>query len=63
MRHGAWQPAILRMIFSRVTSPTQILSLPFLREVPAHGESLIPRVPPVVGLLGEQASAQPATSR
>ncbi len=45
MRHGAWQSAILRLIFRRVTLPTQVMSLPFLREVTAHGGSHIPRIP------------------
>jgi hypothetical protein len=63
VRHGTWQSAILRVMFSRVTSPTQVVSLLFLGQITAHGGSLIPRVPPVVGLLGEQARVQCATSR
>jgi hypothetical protein len=44
-RHGAWQPAILRVLFSHATSPTKGVSLSFLREVRAHGGS---RIPPVL---------------
>jgi hypothetical protein len=63
VRHEAWQSMILRMLFSRVTSPTQVLSLPFLREIPAHGGSLIPRVPLPPGRADRHSLRKPATRR